>query len=64
MSKWTHAICAECWCDKNPDREATRLVHTVVERCCFCGRETPHGIYVRHSPDDPALFCKGAHDDD
>lgn len=53
-SKWTHAICDECWKKREPDREPHRFVPEarVLEGCCFCLEPTRSGIYVR---EDPAL---------
>lgn len=56
---WNHSICVQCWFERNPERTPTRVVGEVAVRlCCFCGGDTPHGIFVRHDPADPALFCQ------
>jgi len=62
MSKWTHAICQDCWDEQNPDRQAVRVVLGELERCCYCLEDTASGIYVRADPDTTG--CEGVHDDD
>ncbi len=60
MSKWNHNMCDDCWGEQNPNgREPIRIVTRIVENCCYCGRETISGIYVRDDPE--ALSCKGEH---
>ena len=53
IHRWTHAQCAACWNARNPDK-ATALerdpAFTVMygaEMCCFCGKDTNAGIFVR-----------------
>jgi hypothetical protein len=53
MSAWNHAICADCWDARNPDHLAGREVGGEIEHCCYCGRHTESGLYVR---DDPATI--------
>lgn len=48
--KWTHSICDLCWKEKYPDREPVKLTDDDLQDCCFCGRFTRSGIYVRHEP--------------
>jgi hypothetical protein len=55
MSEWTHAQCLQCWSSRNPGRQAARLLETETEICCFCGRPTDDGIYVRADP--RGLLC-------
>lgn len=52
MSRWTHAICLQCWDEKNPDRIPHRVVGglEIMDECCFCGKATAAGIYVRVDP--------------
>lgn len=62
MSRWNHAICGECWLLKHPDepRWPAVVVGAEAQTCCYCGRETVLGIFVR---DDPAATpCKGKHE--
>ena len=59
MSKWTHAICNECWNARNPEREPYRVTEAEEEKCCFCGLETLSGIYTREDPSK--TLCKGVH---
>jgi hypothetical protein len=59
MSRWTHVICAECWNARNPERKAVAMICREEEICCYCGRRTTDGLYVRDNPD--ALPCKGEH---
>jgi hypothetical protein len=65
-SRWTHNICAACWNAKNPDREAHAAHNMPAEFCCFCGKPTTAGIYLRHDPKDPSLKCDAGkdHEDD
>lgn len=51
MSGWTHPICDDCWDDRNPERLASRVQQGDIEHCCFCGRHTTSGIYIREEPD-------------
>jgi len=56
VTEWTHAICGDCWDEKNPEREtALRYTKGDKEICCFCGKNTKSGIYVRH--DGEKLEC-------
>lgn len=52
MSAWTHNICPTCWNARNPLRAAVlvELTGADFEVCCFCGRTTTSGIYLRHDP--------------
>ena len=59
MSRWTHSICDSCWNIKEPIREPVHIMHGEIEICCFCGKETRSGIYVRYNPEE--LSCKGNH---
>jgi hypothetical protein len=49
---WNQAICETCWNERNPDRQAHRLIPDVAEEetCSYCGKSTRHGIYVRDEP--------------
>lgn len=53
MSGWTHVICDDDWDERNPDRPSPRRGAGPLEHCCYCGRHTASGIYVR---DDPAAI--------
>ena len=59
MSKWNHSMCTDCWINSNPGRQPVVVNIRSVEICCFCGRKTTSGIYVRYDP--VALRCKGVH---
>lgn len=62
MSKWTHAICDDCWDKKNPERPSPRRASGDREICCFCAMGTNSGIYIR---EDPAkLKCERVHSAD
>lgn len=51
MSQWTHPICDDCWMEQNPYREPMRLkLVDEVEACCWCGKVTESGIYLRADP--------------
>jgi hypothetical protein len=49
---WTQPICDPCWKTEEGDREPTRLLPNArsIEKCCYCGRDTLSGIYVRRDP--------------
>jgi len=49
MSKWTHAICDNCW-DAQSDMPPVKMKNPDTEICCFCGAETKSGIYIRCDP--------------
>jgi hypothetical protein len=61
VSRWTHAICANCWNEKHPDREPVRLKEEFLDEtavpCCFCGKPQQSGIFMRADPF--GLACKG-----
>lgn len=62
MSRWTHNACYDCYGKKYPKRTPHRLKpeegqSLPMEACCYCGKETPDGIYVRDDPETTP--CKG-----
>jgi len=57
MSTWTHNICDDCWAKREPGRLAHRLCEAGMTTCCFCGKPTKGGIYVREDP--TKLKCGG-----
>ena len=57
---WTHPMCEECWDERNSDRSPYAVLDADLEMCCWCGRETQSGIYVREDPE--RLRCLGAHE--
>jgi hypothetical protein len=61
MSDWNHSMCADCWSKQNQKHVPKRDWEAIrnPEFCCFCGRETYEGIFVRRDPRE--LKCKGAH---
>jgi hypothetical protein len=62
VSVWNHAICAECWFERNPGRRPVRLVDPEVEVCCYCREKRAAGIYVRGEPAaTPCLGKTGIH---
>lgn len=52
MAGWTHAVCEACWQYLHPNRRPVRVKDSGRARCCYCGRSTVSGIFVR---DDPGL---------
>ena len=62
MSRWTHALCEECWvdCADPPGREPVRSDRD-EETCCRCAAVTTSGIYYREDPEK--LWCRGKHDE-
>lgn len=63
MSKWNHVVCGRCYGMMYPGREPVRMKDAIEEQagdsCCFCGRVTNEGIFVRADPD--SALCKGDH---
>jgi hypothetical protein len=55
---WVHAMCAECWNEREPENP----VAIVAGRghCCFCGERRAAGIYVRENP--ARVLCLGRHE--
>lgn len=51
-----HAVCDECWNERNPAREPLRIQdlgrNPVEEICCYCGHITSGGIYVQDDPEN------------
>jgi hypothetical protein len=60
-SRWTHAICVSCWKLRNGERDPVGLKDPEVETCCFCGKKTSSGVYVRFDPAE--TLCKGNHEE-
>jgi len=58
---WTHSICLICWENNQPGREPV-TVKCGKEVCCFCGRDTEDGIYIREDPKE--LRCQGKHEEE
>ena len=61
MSKWTHNICDNCWDKRNSISIPVKIIEPDEEPCCFCGKLSKSGIFVRHDPTDKILSCKGQH---
>lgn len=61
MSKWNHLMCEACWNTRNPHRTPIKVREEYRDEsatpCCFCGKPTQSGIYVRHDPQE--LLCHG-----
>jgi hypothetical protein len=55
---WNHEICPECWNKRNPGSFPHQMIPADAGVCCFCGRVTWSGIYVREDPNSPALMCR------
>lgn len=49
---WTQGCCGACWIERYPGLKPTPLLpeHREEETCCFCGKATMSGIYVRVDP--------------
>jgi hypothetical protein len=49
---WTQPVCVEDWHNMNGDRVPHRVIADVYPavRCCFCGKLTRSGIFVREDP--------------
>ena len=50
MSQWNHPMCDWCWYRDYGERVPVRLKEPDKEVCCWCGRRTSSGIYVRADP--------------
>jgi hypothetical protein len=63
MSRWTHAVCDDCWKTEHPDQSPYRFTMTArfTEKCCYCGNSTDSGIYIRTPPD--TVGCGGEHEE-
>ncbi len=54
-NSWDHLMCAACW---NADEgniasgvnNALEGANSEAEPCCYCGKDTTSGIWVRHDP--------------
>lgn len=57
MGKWNHAICWKCWREQRGNEEPCRVKDDTAHACCFCGKSTASGIYVRKDPGQVA--CGG-----
>ena len=57
MAEWTHLMCADCWNSRHhgDERKAVEGANSEPEPCCFCGKETTSGLYIRH--DGRELEC-------
>ena len=59
---WTQPICRACWYHRNPGRNPVQMTPEwrETEVCCWCGKDTTDGIYVR---EDPAVVPYPAKED-
>lgn len=57
MSDWTQPICAACWIERGPNRDPVSVTDGSLdpEVCCYCGKLTNSGIYIRVDPDTVAI---------
>ena len=58
---WTHRMCDHCW-SRSHKRDPLRIKNDPIGKCCFCGKDTNSGIYVRYDPKE--LNCEKNHKDD
>jgi hypothetical protein len=72
-SSWTHCICGECWIYRSLKDQTeqfakiyegryvvalpVRLKEAESEPCCYCGRQTRFGAFVREHPATATLQC-------
>ena len=61
MSKWTHSICSSCYEELYNGRNPVKMQESEIKTCCFCGKETKEGIFVREHPE--GLLCRGEHNE-
>ncbi len=59
MVSWMHVICVDCWQDRNGNRQAVTINPPEKKDCCFCGRPTTSGIYIRENPKNLGCTHKG-----
>jgi hypothetical protein len=62
-----HLSCIECWERNFPDQIPFRVKQAGLDSCCFCGKPTVSGIYVRANAREERLWCegvKGYHEDE
>lgn|SRR5215472_698614 len=46
--EWTHPMCEDCWITTQTDgRQPFRIRDPKPEACCWCGRATAAGIFMR-----------------
>jgi len=58
MGGWTHSICFDCYHKEHGlDKEPCRVRDHEPVKCCFCGRWTIEGIFVRRDPDKMKCKC-------
>jgi hypothetical protein len=61
-TSWTHNICYDCWHKEHEaDDIPVRVRDCEPKQCCYCGRWTMEGIFVR---DDPKMMKCGCQDND
>lgn len=53
---WTHSICDECCKEQQTGLVTFKLKDANEEICCYCGKLTFEGIYIRDEPKQPK-FC-------
>lgn len=52
MSRWNHLMCAACWnADDRHVNKAVEGANSEAENCCYCGKPTTSGIWVRADPE-------------
>lgn len=64
MSAWMHGCCVTCWniFRMEPKKDADTMTTCAPEVCCWCGRVTTAGIYLRGDP--ATMECRGIHMED
>jgi len=65
---WNHYICELCWqlrCKANnePGRRPVQVKDYHERPCCYCGKPSTSGIFVRENPESAELFCNKFHTD-
>lgn len=50
MANWTQPVCDACYIMVLPGPKPHRLVDAQDETCCYCGKVTSSGIYMRVNP--------------
>ena len=59
---WVHCQCYDCWTFEHPDGIPVRIRDSEEDKCCYCGRLTIEGIYVRQNPNSEFLLCREEND--
>lgn len=57
-NSWNHSMCYDCWRRERGLDIPVRVKEHDPEICCFCGRWTIEGIFVRKDPAKMTCGCQ------